>query len=136
MPLPLSAHSFHIAGGSCLLAAHVSNRLVSLLASPCVPTDGAGGCVVRACLLPYSHAVGLCGSPPLLAWRGGWDGVRRMKKKRTGVFVFPVRLLLCLYDVVFALVVVVHEAWLTVAYFNKEMLFRNIRKALYTSECK
>lgn len=33
-------------------------------------------------------------------------------KKAGGVFVFPVRLLLCLYDVVFALVVVVHEALL------------------------
>ena len=96
-------------GGSCLLAAHVPNRLVPLPASPCVPPDGAGGCVARACLLPYSHAVGLCGSPPLLAWRGV---VASDEKKRAGVFVFPVRLFLCLYDVVFALVVVVHEALL------------------------
>ena len=41
------------------------------------------------------------------AWRRASD-----EKKRAGVFVFPVRLLLCLYDVVFALVVVVHEALL------------------------
>lgn len=99
--------------------------------------DGRGGRLRCPCLL--ASLLSCCRSLRLtasacLAWRRGV--VRRMKKKRAGVFVFPVRLLLCLYDVVFALVVVVHEAWLTVAYFNKEMLFRNIRKALYTSECK
>lgn len=81
-------------------------------------------------MLPVFAARRLC-LLGVASWRRASD-----EKKRAGVFVFPVRLLLCLYDVVFALVVVVHEALLTVAYFNKEMLFRNIRKALYTSECK
>lgn len=74
---------------------------------------GRSGRLRRPCLLV---SLPLCRRAlrlsPLLAWRGVGGGVRRIKKKRAGVFVFPVRLSVLLSDVIYALVVVVQIALL------------------------
>ena len=111
MPPTLSAHSFHISCGSCLLATSAQSPRPA--PRPALRPDGRGGRLRCPCLL--APLLSCCRSLRLaasacLAWRRGV--VRLMKKKAGGAFVLPVRLLLCLYDVVFALVVVVHEALL------------------------
>lgn len=88
----------------------VPNRLVPLLDSPCVSSDGAGGCVVRACLLLCRYAVGLRGLASACS-AGCRDGVRRFEKKRAGCL-FPVRLSVLLSNVIYALAVVVQIALL------------------------
>ena len=103
-------HSIYRAAPACLLP--VPNRLVSLLASSCVPSE-RGERLHRSCLACFP-ALMLSGFADHLCLLGVASRRRASDEKKAGGDVcFPVRLFCLLSDVIYALVVVVQIALLT-----------------------